>query len=314
MHRQTEQTDNRLKSIAGDLLWECFSVAERGSDMEIKSVMVIGAGIMGRGIAQVCVEAGLPTVLYDADSAAVADAVDKIGYFLQRKVDKGQIEAAAKDKACGLLQPAGDIAAGKSADLVIEAVTENVEVKRGIFQKLDSVCKEETIFASNTSSISITLLASATRRPNQCIGMHFFVPAPMMALVEVIPGLLTGDETTETAIAFARQLGKSPVKAPDTSGFLVNRLLVPMWNEASYLVMEGNDPKDVDEALKLGANHPMGPLELADFAGLDTVLSAMTQLFQDFGDPKYRPCPLLKQMVTAGLLGRKSGRGFHTYK
>ncbi|HBE76987.1 MAG TPA: 3-hydroxybutyryl-CoA dehydrogenase, partial [Firmicutes bacterium] len=201
-----------------------------------------------------------------------------------------------------------------NVDLVIEAVPENVEVKKDIFKRLDRICKKETLFASNTSTISITLLGGFTERPEQVVGMHFFIPAPVMKLIEVIPGLRTTPETFEKACDIARRLNKTPVKAPDSPAFLVNRLLVPMWNEAMFLVLEGNEPKDIDEAMKLGANLPMGPLELADFAGLDTVLAVMTEMYDKFGESKYRPCPLLRKMVNGKLLGRKTGQGFYKYE
>ena len=275
--------------------------------------MVVGAGIMGSGIAQVCIEHGFPTVLADISPEYAKAGAAKIEHFLQRKIEKGRMEEGEKEKALSLLTAAESMEDGADADLVIEAVTENVEIKKEIFKKLDGICKPETILASNTSTISITLLAGATQRPEQVVGMHFFVPPPVMKLIEVIPGLLTSGETEKTAMEVSAAFGKTPVKAPDSSAFLVNRLLVPMWNEAMFLVMEGNEPKDIDTAMKLGGNLPMGPLELADFAGLDTVLAVMTQMYTDLGEPKYRPCPLLKKMVHAGLLGRKAKKGFYNY-
>ena len=280
---------------------------------EIKTIMVVGAGTMGCGIAQVCIESGFQTLLVDTDIKTAQEGKDKVSFFLNRKVEKRIMNREEMINSLKLLVTGNSFIDGKDSDLVIEAINENVELKINIFKELDNYIKSDSILASNTSTISITMLGGATKRPEKVIGMHFFLPPPVMKLIEIIPGICTERETIDTVIGVTSHMGKTHVLAPDSSGFLVNRLLVPMWNEAAFLVMEGSLPEDIDTAMKLGANIPMGPLELADFAGLDTVLSVMTQMYTDLGESKYRPCPLLKKMVYANMLGRKTKKGFYNY-
>ncbi len=283
--------------------------------MNIRTVGVIGAGQMGGGIAQVCALAGYEVRLHDLSAERVAQSLARIEGSLARQVAKGSLAEAERDAALARIRPEGDLAAIGATDLAIEAATENEEVKKEIFRALTPHAGPGTLLASNTSSISITRLASVTDRPERFIGLHFMNPAPVMKLVEIIRGIATDAATYETAVAFTRSLGKTTANAEDFPAFIVNRVLVPMINEAIYTLYEGvGTVEAIDTALKLGANHPMGPLELADFIGLDTVLSIMNVLYEGLADSKYRPCPLLVKYVEAGWLGRKAGRGFYDYR
>ena len=277
-------------------------------------VAVIGAGTMGNGIAQVFAQAGHTVVLSDVDGSALERARAQIDRSLGKLAEKGKIPPADRTAALERIEFTRDLADVTAADLVVEAVVEKFEVKRELFAELDRITKPATILASNTSSISITRLGAVTKRADKVVGMHFMNPVPLMALVEVIRGQATSDETTRTVMDLSRALGKTPVEVNDFPGFVSNRVLMPMINEAIFAVYEGvARPDAIDEVMKLGMNHPMGPLTLADFIGLDVCLNILEVLHDGLGDPKYRPCPLLKRMVAAGWLGRKSGRGFYSY-
>ncbi|WP_026672766.1 3-hydroxybutyryl-CoA dehydrogenase [Alkalihalobacterium bogoriense] len=282
--------------------------------MEIKTVMVVGAGQMGSGIAQVHAQAGFYVILLDVNEQAVTKGIAGIEKNLQRQVDKGRLEEEGKTKILSRIERSIDITNAKKADLIIEAAVENMEIKTKIFTQLDEQAPSHAILATNTSSLPITEIAAATKRPEQVIGMHFMNPVPVMKLVEIIRGLQTSDVVYEAISAVSETLGKTAVEVNDFPGFVSNRILMPMINEAIYTVYEGVATKEaVDEVMKLGMNHPMGPLTLADFIGLDTCLYIMETLHEGFGDDKYRPCPLLRKYVKAGWLGKKTGRGFYEY-
>ena len=284
-------------------------------DLErIRTVGVVGAGQMGSGIAQVMAQAGYQVVLQDIGEAFLESGLNRIRESLDRLMAKGRVKADQAAEILDRIRTTVDMSPLGKADLVIEAATENGKVKEEIFRKLDALAPPGVILATNTSSISITKIASATSRPDKVIGMHFMNPVPVMELVEIIRGLSTSEETFRCVEGLARAVGKTPVEAADYPGFIANRILMPMINEAIYALMEGvGTAEAIDTVMKLGANHPMGPLTLADFIGLDVVLSILEVLYEGFGDPKYRPCPLLRKMVAAGHLGRKSGRGFYEY-
>src|SRR3954465_1931743 len=282
--------------------------------MNIKQVGVIGAGTMGNGIAHVFAKAGFQVTLCDVEQRFLDRGLDTIKKNLERKVAKAKTPPKARYAAIKAISPVTERAALANCDFIVEAASEKLAIKREIFQDLDKLCRPEVILSSNTSSISITKLAAFTKRPDKVIGMHFFNPVPMMKLVEVIRGLATSDETYGQVKSLTEKLEKTPVEVNDAPGFVSNRVLMPLINEAIYTVMEGvATPQAVDEVFKLGMAHPMGPLALADFIGLDVCLDIMRVMLDGLGDPKYRPCPLLIKMVDAGWLGKKSGRGFYKY-
>lgn len=282
--------------------------------MSINKVMVIGAGQMGSGIAQVCAQSGYEVLLNDMNEEALNNGMKNIDKHLTRSVEKKRLTNEEKDQTLSRLSASHKLGDAADCDMVIEAVVENMEVKTAVFQKLDKITQKEAILASNTSSLPITEIAAVTERPDKVIGMHYMNPVPVMKLVEVIRGLQTSDQTFETVTAMAKKLNKTSVEVNDSPAFVANRILMPMINEAIFTVQEGvASPEDIDTVMELGMNHPMGPLTLADFIGLDTCLSIMEVLYEGFGDSKYRPCPLLRKYVKAGWLGRKTGRGFFQY-
>ncbi len=281
----------------------------------MKQIVVIGAGTMGNGIAHTAAASGFEVTLIDVAEAFLERGMSTIATNLQRGVDKGKMTAEDKQQVLGRIRPTSDISAAANADIVIEAIIENLGAKTQLFANLDSLTGADCILASNTSSISITKIAAATRRPDKVIGMHFMNPVPVMTLVEVIRGIATSDETYARVAELSARMGKTAIEVNDYPGFISNRVLMPMINEAIFALFEGvATPESIDGVMKLGMNHPMGPLTLADFIGLDVCLAILRVLEEGFGDPKYRPCPLLVKMVDAGWLGRKSGRGFYDYR
>jgi 3-hydroxybutyryl-CoA dehydrogenase len=280
----------------------------------MKKIVVIGAGTMGNGIAHTAAASGFDTTLIDVNTQILDRALSTISANLQRGVDKGRMTADEKQAVLGRIRTVPDVAQAAGADLVVEAIIENLGAKTALFQTLDQITGADCILASNTSSISITKIAAVTKRPDKVIGMHFMNPVPVMTLVEVIRGIATSDETYRKVEETAKEMGKTPIEVNDYPGFISNRVLMPMINEAIFALYEGvATPESIDGVMKLGMNHPMGPLTLADFIGLDVCLAILRVLEEGYGDPKYRPCPLLVKMVDAGWLGRKSGRGFYTY-
>jgi len=282
---------------------------------DIKAIGIAGAGQMGRGISQVCATAGYEVLLVDVAEPPLSEAVSKISAGLQRSVERGSLTDHQAGEVLALIHPLGQLDRLRDVEVVIEAVPEDLSLKQELFSQLDQICLPQAVLASNTSSISITKLGAASGRPDRVVGLHFMNPAPVMKLVEVVCGLETSERTTHLALDLAKRLGKTPVVAKDVPGFIVNRILIPMINEAMFALEEGvASAYDIDLAMTAGANHPVGPLALADRIGLDTVLAICEVLYHDLGDHKFRPCPILRRYVEAGWLGRKSGHGFYVYE
>jgi len=285
--------------------------------MDIKKIFIIGSGTMGNGLAQTGITAGFQVILRtrDASPEKVEKTTAKISKALARLVEKGKMEQSAMDSAMANFSMTSDLKLAADADLVIEASAEDIDIKKALFAELDGICKPEAILASNTSSLSITDIASVTKRPEKVIGMHFFNPVPVMKLIELVVGHVTSDETYNVALAVGEKMGKVPIKSQDKAGFIVNRLIDPFINEAVFMLEEGvGTAEDIDNGCKFGLNHPMGPLELADLIGLDVMVAIMDVLYKEYQDPKYRCAPLMRRMLRAGHLGRKSGRGFYVYE
>jgi 3-hydroxybutyryl-CoA dehydrogenase len=285
-----------------------------GAEVELKSIGIVGAGTMGSGIAQIAAQAGFQVVMHDVEESFVRGGMSRIEKSLSKAVEKGKMTEDEKVTVLSRVRGTLSLEDLADSDVVIEAVIEDKRTKKEVLSALDRICRPGTIIASNTSSIPITELAAATKRPDRVIGMHFINPVQVMKLVEVIRAIQTSKETAETVKSLATRMGKTPMEVGDFPGFALNRMLVPMINDAAYCLMEGvASAETIDQVMKLGANHPMGPLELGDLVGLDVCLSIMEVLYTEYGDPKYRPCPLLRRYVQAGWLGRKTGKGFHTY-